>query len=257
LKAILTDITKCIGCFECVKACKDEHQLGSDVPRFWHRKDGLSAKNWTTIIQKPDQHYVRKQCRHCLDPACVSACPVAALEKTPEGPVIYDADKCIGCRYCFIACPYEIPRYNWENAAAYVQKCSFCYERIKTGGQPACTEICPTQATIFGSRDELLSEAHRRIKNNPDKYIQKVYGEFEIGGTSVIYISDIDLGFLTEPFSLQKEAVPELTKLAMQSVPFAFAGMGAAMGGIYWIIKRRQKLMNNNIEDEKSNEQSE
>ena len=242
MKAILTDVTKCIGCQQCVLACKEYNKLDMDLPRSWHRNDGLSARNWTSIIQRPDEHYIRKQCRHCIEPACVSACPVAALQKTPEGPIIYDPNRCIGCRYCMIACPYGIPRYEWDNPVPYIQKCNMCYSRIKEGKQPACTEACPTEATIFGDRDELLAEAHRRIKNNPDKYINKVFGEFEIGGTRVLYISDIDLGFLSYPVRKETPVLPETTAPAMSAVPPAFFGMGAIMGGLYWFCKRKERV---------------
>ncbi len=249
-KAILTDITKCIGCLECVAACKRYNRLDPDVPRRWDRNDGLSARNWTSIIDKPGPHYVRKQCRHCLEPACVSACPVGALHKTKDGAVIYDIDKCIGCRYCMIACPYGIPRYDWDKPAPYIQKCNLCYERIKRGRQPACTEACPTDATIFGDRDKLLREAHRRIKENPGKYINKVWGEHEVGGTSVLYISDIDLSFLSYPLAPGTKALPKTTSTAMESVPFVFVGVGALMGGLHWIVKRREKLQRENKESE-------
>ncbi len=244
MKAILTDITKCIGCSECVAACKTYHQLQEDIPRHWHRNDGLSARNWTAIIHKEGPHYIRKQCRHCLEPACVSACPVAALVTTDEGAVIYKPEKCIGCRYCMVACPYGIPRYDWEHAVPYIQKCNLCFDRISQGKQPACTEACPTQATIFGERDELIAEAHRRIKADPDKYIDHVFGEFEVGGTSVLYISDIDLGFLTYPVKSGDKVLPKTTAPAMSAVPPAFFGMGAVMGGLYWFCKRRERLQN-------------
>lgn len=240
--AILTDVTKCIGCLECVAACKETNNQDRDFPRSWHKNDGLSAHNWTSIVEKPEQHYIRKQCRHCLEPACVSVCPVAALQKTEEGPVIYDPDKCMGCRYCMVACPYGIPRYDWDKPAAYVQKCNMCIDLIRQGKQPACIEACPTQATIFGDRDQLLAEAHMRIKNEPDKYINKVYGEFEVGGTSVLYVSDIDLEFLSYPLKPGVTPLPDTTKTAMKAVPTVFVGMGALMGGIYWICKRREML---------------
>ena len=242
--AILTDITKCIGCFECVIACKNFNNLDIDVPRKWHKNDGLSSKNWTSIIVKEDNHYIRKQCRHCLEPACVSVCPVGALYKNENGAVVYDADKCMGCRYCLVACPFGIPRYDWDKPAAYVQKCNMCFDSIKHGKQPACTEACPTKATIFGDRDQLLAEAHSRIEEFPDKYINKVFGEFEVGGTSVLYISDIDLGFLSYPLKTGTKPLPETTSLAMSAVPPAFVGMGALMGGLYWFCKRRDKIQN-------------
>ena len=241
--AILTDTTKCIGCNECVLACKKVNDLKQDVPRRWDSNDGLSARNWASVIGRPDDKYVRKQCRHCLEPACVSACPVGAMHKTELGPVVYDSSKCIGCRYCMMACPFGIPRYEWTDVVPYVRKCVLCYEtRLKVGRQPACTEACPTHATIFGDRDELLAEAHGRIQKNPGKYVNRVWGESEVGGTSVLYISDIDLSFLTYGEHFGASPIPQTTRVAMGSVPFAFVGMGAAMSGLYWIIHRRMKL---------------
>lgn len=248
--AILTDITKCIGCLQCVSACKQINNLAREVPKIWQKNDGLSARNWTSIIQKPDNKYVRKQCRHCLEPACVSACPVGALHKTKYGIVMYDKDKCLGCRYCMMACPYGIPRYDWDKPVPYVEKCILCYDRVKQGKQPGCTEICPTGATIFGDRKELLAEAHHRIEQEPDKYIKRVWGEHEIGGTSVLYISDIDLGFLALKADMGTRSLPSTTELAMNSVPFAFLGMGATMLGLNWIIKRRMKLQDEDKKEE-------
>jgi formate dehydrogenase iron-sulfur subunit len=213
-----------------------------DVPRIWQKNDGLSAENWTSIIQKKDKHYIRKQCRHCLEPACVTACPVGALHKTKEGAVVYDSDKCLGCRYCMMACPYGIPRYDWDEPVPFIRKCILCYNDIKNGEQPACTKICPEGATIFGERSELLKIAHKRIEENPDRYIDKVWGEHEIGGTNVLYLSDIDLGFLTYQTHLGKEPLEETTATAMKSVPFAFVGMGGFMLGLNWIIRRRMEF---------------
>lgn len=129
--AILTDVSKCIGCRECVLACKEQNHLERDLPRRWDRDDGLSARNWTSIIERESGHFVRKQCRHCLEPACAEACPVGALYKTPEGPVIYISDKCLGCRYCMMACPYGIPRYDWDQKVPYVRKCILCFDLLK------------------------------------------------------------------------------------------------------------------------------
>jgi formate dehydrogenase iron-sulfur subunit len=245
--AILTDTSKCIGCGECVLACKEVNNLGYDIPRRWDSDDGLSAKNWTSVLDEPDNKYVRKQCRHCLEPACVSACPVGAMHKTELGPVVYDTSKCIGCRYCMMACPFGVPRYEWSSAVPYVRKCILCYEtRLQHGQQPACTEVCPTKATIFGDRDQLLAEAHRRLREDPGKYVNRVWGEHEVGGTSVLYISDIDLSFLTYGEHFSDKPLPQTTRAAMEAVPFAFVGMGAAMTGLYWIIGRRMKLQAEN-----------
>lgn len=253
--AILTDVTKCIGCLECVVACKRTNRLEPDVPRIWQKDDGLSAENWTSILGKPGKHYVRKQCRHCLEPACVTVCPVGALHRTKEGPVIYNNAKCLGCRYCMMACPYGIPRYDWDHQVPYVRKCILCYDRIKTGQQPACTEACPEKATIFGSRKELLAEAHRRIRENSSLYIDHVWGEYEIGGSSVLYISDIDLGFLSYQSKLSPKPLPQTTSLAMKAVPAAFVGMGGVMYGLNWIIRRRMELQRPDDKKEDSDDE--
>jgi formate dehydrogenase iron-sulfur subunit len=239
--AILTDTTKCIGCSECVIACKKTNHLAPDLPRRWDLDDGLSARNWTSVVKGPKQAFVRKQCRHCLEPACVTACPVGALQKTDTGAVIYDSAKCMGCRYCMMACPYGIPRYDWDEMVPFVRKCILCYEKIKSGSQPACTKACPTGATVFGERDTLLAEARRRISATPGLYIQRVWGEDEVGGTSVLYVSNADLSFLTQGVALGKAPLPQSTSPAMNAVPFAFTGALAAMAGLSWIIGRRIK----------------
>ena len=241
--AILTDTTLCTGCETCVAACKIENGLGKD--RAWRWKgdiDGLSGTRFTTILRRPGGHFVRQQCRHCVDPACVSACIVGALQRTDEGAVIYDGDRCMGCRYCMVACPYGIPRYDWGKPVPYVRKCTMCYHRIREGKQPACTEACPEKATIFGTRSEMLAVAHERIEQNPDKYVNRVFGEYEVGGTSVLYISDVPLGFLGWKPDLGNEPLPKLTWASLKKVPPIIVGMAAAMSGVYFIIGRRMKL---------------
>ncbi len=241
--AILTDVTRCVGCAQCVEACAQANELGPDIPAPQDGPDGLSARRFTTVLEQPAGHYVRKHCRHCLEPACVSACPVGAMHKTLEGPVIYDSGKCLGCRYCMMACPYGIPRYEWNALAPTVRKCVFCYERIKAGQLPACVEACPQQATIFGERHELLAEAHRRLKAGPHEYIQKVYGEHDVGGTSVLYVSDVPLDFLWYHEDPGQQPLPELTWVALNKVPPIAIGVMTLMAGTYWIIERRNKMM--------------
>lgn len=242
-KAILTDTTLCTGCEECVKACKEVNDLGPDVPRRWKRTiDDLSSSRYTTMVRREGDRFVRRFCRHCVDPACVSACLVGALQKTEEGPVIYDSDRCMGCRYCMNACPYGIPRYDWEKSIPFVQKCTMCYHRIQEGKQPACVDACAYDAAMFGPRDELLAEAHRRIAAEPDRYVDRVFGETEVGGTSVLYISDINLDFLGQRPDLGDIPLPELTWAALSKVPPMVIGMTGLMAGAYWITARRMKL---------------
>jgi formate dehydrogenase iron-sulfur subunit len=242
-RAILTDTTLCIGCEQCVEACRQANGLGRDVPRRWKsRIDDLSSTRYTTLVRRPGSRFVRKQCRHCLQPACVSACIVGALQKQPEGPVTYDGDRCMGCRYCMLSCPYEIPRYDWEAPVPYVRKCTLCAERLQNGKQPACTEACDQRATIFGSRDQLLQEARRRIAANPDRYVDQVVGETEVGGTSVLYISDIPLDFLAFKPDLGPEPLGKLTWAALSKVPPMIVGVGGLMAGVWWVSARRRKL---------------
>jgi formate dehydrogenase iron-sulfur subunit len=247
--AILNDVTRCIGCEKCVEACQASNGLPQEQPWRWVKRiDDLSSARWSTVERvRSDRgdRFVRKQCLHCVDPACVSVCIVGALTKTPEGPVIYDKDLCIGCRYCMIACPWEIPRYSWEDRVPYIQKCSMCYERVLQDGKPpACVEACPTDAIAFGERDDLLVEAKRRLSTEPGRYIQKIWGAKEVGGTSVLYISDVDikLGELAVPV-IDTEPVPYRTTKILHHMPTVFTGMALLMGGIYWVIKRRQQNM--------------
>jgi formate dehydrogenase iron-sulfur subunit len=250
VRAILTDTTLCTGCETCVSACRQTYGLGRDRAWRWKsRIDDLSATRFCTIERRPGSHFVRKQCRHCNEPACASACIVGALQKKPEGPVIYDEKRCMGCRYCMMACPYGIPRYSWENNVPLVRKCILCYDRVKAGGQPACTEACPYKATIFGTRADMLAEAERRFAEKPGKYFAKpgksrpeIWGEHEIGGTSVLYISDIDLSFLGWRPNLGDQPLPTLTWAALSKVPPLVVGVAGAMSAVYWIVGRRMKL---------------
>ncbi len=243
--AILTDVTRCIGCEECVLACKRTNGTGADEPRRWQQTaEDLSESRWTTLVPAPGGRAVRLHCRHCLEPACASACPVGALHRTPEGAVAYDADICMGCRYCMIACPFQMTRYEWSSATPRVRKCILCYEKVSSGelDQPACTAACPTKATVFGTRDELLAEARRRIADAPDRYLNHVWGEHEVGGTSVLYVSDVDLATAGWPAALRPGSYPALTRPALHAVPWTFAGVGAAAFGLNWVIGRRRRL---------------
>lgn len=254
VKAILTDTTKCTGCERCVEACRKTYNLPRDRMWKWKKQiDSLSASRYTTIIRKPDNVFVRQQCRHCNEPACASACIVGALKKEETGAVTYDYGRCMGCRYCMMACPYGIPRYEWERVAPKVSKCILCHPRLLEGKQPACTEACPYGATIFGTRADMLAEAHRRIAAHPERYAPagspKVYGEHEVGGTSVLYLSSIPLDFLGWAPNLGDEPLPVLTWAALSKVPPTVLGVAGLMTGIYWIIGRRVQLQHEAAEE--------
>jgi formate dehydrogenase iron-sulfur subunit len=243
--AILTDVTRCIGCEECVAACQRINHTGTDAPYRWQREpDDLSATRWTTLAAVSEGRFARVQCRHCLDPSCAAACPVGALQQTPEGPVVYDPVICMGCRYCMVACPFGMTRYEWGSPTPRVRKCIMCYQKISDGElkQPACTAACPTNATIFGERSALLEEARNRIRDNPGKYIDHIWGEKEIGGTSVLYISDVDLDAAGWPHNLDDVARPVLAREVLHTVPYTFVGVAAVMYGIHWSFERRKAV---------------
>ncbi|MCG6922839.1 MAG: 4Fe-4S dicluster domain-containing protein, partial [Acidobacteria bacterium] len=185
--AILVDVTRCTGCERCTVACGEANQrdlVAAEADRATTR-DGLSANRWCTVVEAAEGRFARKSCMHCLDPSCVSACLVGGLEKTTDGPVVYDPDKCIGCRYCMLACPFHVPRYEWSQVAPFMRKCDLCAERLRRSERPACVEACPHDVLSFGPRDELLEQAHHLIRDTPGRYLPHVWGETELGGTSV------------------------------------------------------------------------
>ncbi len=246
-KAILIDITRCIGCGACYEACKEQNHLpetSSDPLR-----DTLSDKTFTIIEQRGD-YFIRKMCQHCDKPSCVSVCPVGAFEKTEWGAVLYDEDKCMGCRYCMQACPYQIPRYEWGELNPRVQKCVMCYDRVKNGLPTACAEACPAEATIFGDREELIKEAESRIRDNPDRYYPYIYGLNEVGGTSVFYLSPVSFEELKFNTNLPKKALPNFTWEALSKIPTIVTVGGVFLTGFYWLTNRKNEIAKERFQDE-------
>lgn len=231
-KAFLIDVTQCVGCNACQTACKEANGLPAGDER------ALSATAYTALSNYGDV-YVRRMCQHCDQPTCVSVCPVGALTKTAAGPVLYDASKCIGCRYCIQACPFNVPKYEWDSTTPRVQKCRMCAERVAAGQTTACAEACPAGATLFGDREEMLAEARKRIGADPAAYQPRVYGSEEAGGTSVFYISKVpfeQLGFQT---NIEKAPLPVLTMNALEKIPGVVSVGASLLFGIYWITNRR------------------
>jgi formate dehydrogenase iron-sulfur subunit len=184
--------------------------------------------------------FYKEMCMHCNQPACASVCPVLALIKTDEGPVVYDPKRCIGCRFCMIACPFGIPKYQWSKALPLVVKCTGCYSRIKEGLKPACAKACPS-AISYGSRAEMVEEAKRRLSTRPDKYINRIYGLDEAGGTSVLYLTALpfdELGFR----GVTKRPLPSLTWAALRLVPIVFITMGSTLAFVSWLTQRKERL---------------
>jgi formate dehydrogenase iron-sulfur subunit len=247
--AMLYDATVCVGCRACQNACKAraDRPLPPDSRPgdIYELPADLSAKNWTLIklYQSQDQKdfsYVKVNCMHCLEPACASACLVGALEKTPAGPVVYHTDICLGCRYCMIACPYHIPRYQWDSTVPFIQKCDFCAARQAQGQAPACTAACPTGALIYGKRTTLLAEAKGRIAKTPTRYVDHVYGEHEAGGASALYLSAVPFEKLGLP-TLRETSLPSVSWPYMVSVPFTVVVVGSLMTAIYSLNHRKDK----------------
>ena len=235
---MLIDFTECIGCQECEVACRQQNNL-PDNPN----ESDLSSRNYTVVLQhQPSKMYYRKLCMHCLEPSCVSACPVGALSKSREGPVLYDAGKCMGCRYCMIACPFGVPRYQWDKAVPVVAKCIFCKERVDAGGETACSWVCPMGATRMGKRSHLLEIARDRISRKPDRYVHHIYGEKEAGGTSILMISGVPFDKLGFPGGVSVEPLPQLTWQVLSKLPGIVITGGLLLGGVSWVINRRIQL---------------
>jgi formate dehydrogenase iron-sulfur subunit len=236
---ILVDVTRCTGCNQCVDACVNANQLGDSSFMIQQSPDALSARRWSSIVESPEGGFVRKFCRHCLEPACVSACPVGAMYRTSEGVVLYDSQKCMGCRYCMMACPFGIPRYEWDSPAPLVQKCTLCYSRLEQGQLPACVETCPEGVLTFGERSKLLALANQRLQEAAHTYLPKIYGAYDVGGTAVMYISHVPLDFLGYHGAPGDEPRPELTWEWLSKVPAISIGVAGLMTGLFWIIERR------------------
>ncbi|GAB4296222.1 MAG: hypothetical protein Kow0098_19210 [Ignavibacteriaceae bacterium] len=253
---VLVDTTVCIGCRNCEWACKKAHDLpaGSidnysdrSVFRKFRRPD---EKALTVVNEFPNPDHpslpidVKVQCMHCDHPACVSACIVGAFSKEENGSVIWDTDKCIGCRYCMVACPFQIPSFEYfEALKPDIQKCDFCYSRTREGLLPACVDICPVEALLYGKRTELIEIARDRIRRHPEKYIDHIYGENEIGGTSWLYLASRDFKKLRMP-ELGKDPAPGVSESIQHGI-FAYfvppASLYALLGGIMWITRKRKE----------------
>ncbi len=240
-KGLLIDFTKCIGCRACMEGCREANGLpqpGPDDPN----PTGLNGDNYTVVLSPDEQLYYRRLCMHCLDPACVSVCPVAAITKRDDGPVVYDGDRCFGCRYCIMSCPFQVPTYTWDRVAPVVSKCILCYHRLDEGQEPACAAACPTGATRFGPREVLLRIARERIAARPDLYVDHIYGEKEAGGTGILMLSPVSFASLGFRVDVPHGPLPDLTWVVQEKIPNVVLTGGVFLGGLYWVIHRRMAL---------------
>ncbi len=252
---LLIDLTRCVGCGRCVRACKldnglewrqDQPAMGPDA--------ALASSNWTVVRgvtvdtvepsrlgprRRAERRWIKQQCMHCLEPACASACFVKAMQKTEEGPVVYDGNRCVGCRYCLLACPFSVPTFEWDQTFGRVDKCDFCVERTAEGNPTACAEACPVGTLTFGRRGELLTEAWRRIDADP-AYVRHVYGDTEVGGTSVLYVSDVPFEELAFRMNLPKDPLPTYTWEVSRILPPFAAGFTVTIMALF---ARRQRII--------------
>jgi Fe-S-cluster-containing dehydrogenase component len=247
---VLHDITLCIGCRKCEQACNRVNDLPQPEKPFddltvLDEKRRTQADTYTVVNQfgPRERVFVKKQCNHCLEPACASACFVKAFTKTPAGPVVYDASLCVGCRYCMVACPFEVPAYEYDKVLTpRVTKCTMCAPRIEEGKLPGCVEACPREALIFGERNTLLKIAKSRIQKHPDRYVDHVYGEHEMGGTSWLYLSGQAFESIGMREDLGTASAPELTSGALSTVPIIVGLWPVLLTGVYAISKRKDKI---------------
>lgn len=254
---VLVDTTRCVGCRKCEAAC---NRINADLPRqaesafndisVFNRRRRMDAGSYTIVNRYPGptpgkEVFAKFQCMHCLKPACVSACIVGALKREVDGTVVYDAQKCIGCRYCMVACPFQVPAYEYKNAfTPQVRKCTFCLEkRRKEGGAPACVEACPMEVMSFGPRGRLVKLAEERIRSNPGRYVNQIYGANEVGGTAWMYLASLPFQRIDLPV-LGYAPVPVYTEPVQHAIFKWFLpplGLYAILGALMWKSEDRRR----------------
>lgn len=279
---MLFDSTLCIGCKACVSACKEANHMppvvAGDADYYDSARD-LSGKTLNVIKVYKDgkgEHkdaitdgfaFEKRSCMHCVDPGCVSVCPVTAMRHDPiTGIVSYHADACIGCRNCTVGCPYNVPQFEYDQTFGQIQKCQMCnqagVERLDNGLTTACSDVCPTGATLFGSRDALLAEAKKRLGLKPGDiynyprgdvrqpyshhekviaadYQQHVWGEKEAGGTNVMHISSIPFDKLGMP-PLGERSAASVAEGVQHTLYSYFALPAVALAGLTYVVKRNE-----------------
>jgi len=252
---MLIDTVKCIGCRSCEEACNGQNGLPPPKEPFSDEKvldrmrdttpDAFTVLNKFPNGTEPDKPiFVRKQCMHCAQPACATACLTKALEKTHEGMVKYNKERCMGCRYCMLSCPFDAPKYQYDSPSPFVRKCVFCYDRVVKGEQPACSEACPEGASLFGRRRQLVEIAKQRIATNPGKYHSYIYGEHEAGGTSWMFLGAEPPNRLGLRENVGTSSYPEKTSGFLYAVPHIFILWPTFLFGLSYLTSQK-----NNKED--------
>ena len=276
---MLFDSTLCVGCKACVSKCKEVNEMPPTVMDGQLQYDSasdLSPETLNVIKIYSDGSakvkdsvvdgfaFEKRSCMHCVDPGCVSVCPVTAMRHDPiTGIVTYHADACIGCRNCTMGCPYNVPQFEYDNPFGQIQKCQMCnqagVERIDNGQMTGCAEVCPTGATLFGTRDALMEEAKRRMTLKPGEiynyprgdlsnpysshekavpeYQQHIWGEKEAGGTNVLHISAIPFDKMGMP-PLQERSYASISEGVQHTLYNFFALPAVALAGLTYMVRR-------------------
>ena len=270
-RGVLVDLTRCVGCKSCEIACSREHGLTLPESRpenyetleppsdHDRRRPDHQAYTVVNRYDTPlaDHPLFRKiQCNHCLEPACLTACFVNAYTKTPEGAVTYNADVCVGCRTCMVACPFSIPAFKYNSAfSPRIMKCTFCFDsRLSKNLPPACVEACPMEALTFGYRHDLLRIARKRIREYPSKYQKQIYGEFEAGGTSWLYLSPVPFDQAGFDLQVPRQPILHYVKDFLAMVPMVLTIWPGLFAGIYLLAKPADKSHEDDHQEAKSDE---
>jgi formate dehydrogenase iron-sulfur subunit len=247
---VLYDSTRCAGCQTCESSCAEANGLPAPTDTIQAGIVRKTDESHRTVVNafnsSKGEAYLKKQCMHCNEPACTAACLTQAMFKTKKGAVIWRGDKCMGCRYCMVSCPFDIPKFEYHSSNPKIEKCNMCYSRLTQGKIPACVENCPAEALLFGTRRDLIKEARKRIAEKPEQYVDQIYGEHEAGGTGFLYLSAVPFAELGLNPSIQTESYPGLSKGFLYSVPTIFVLWPAILLGI------REATKNNHLNAEEN-----
>lgn len=277
---VLVDLTRCIGCRSCQVSCKSWNDNPGEHTTFWGAYDnppGLTPYTWSIVkfaeveVKSAVKLVMSKiQCMHCLYPACIAVCPQQVYQKEENGVVTIEGEKCIGCQNCMKVCPFGVPHIKWVdnpdlafvNVEPQMTKCIMCFDRTSNGLEPACVKACPTDALVFGDRDELLVEARNRMANFPDKYVDHIYGEKEVGGTAWMYLSPVpftELGFASlpqepidvseyKPAYLYPDIEPDRKVVSPINIGITSGFLGVLAGAASIIALRQLRMKSTDIE---------
>ncbi|MEN8216128.1 MAG: hydrogenase 2 operon protein HybA [Pseudomonadota bacterium] len=291
---MLYDSTLCIGCKACVAACKRANDRPPEIAEHhktwnqgtWDTAQDLSGDTLNVILayshgnmsQKDSETdgyaFMKRHCLHCIDPSCVSVCPVSAMRKDPStGIVTHHPEACIGCRYCVLACPFSVPQFDYNTPFPQIHKCQFCQHLQAKGEIPACCDVCPTGATLFGDARALIEEAKRRLaakegdtyefprgKLGSDrsthiakipKYQNNFYGEREVGSTQVIYLSGVPFEKLGLPTQVTEHSYVSLSESIQHTLYKGMIAPAALLTGLMVMAYRNRDKSNETNSGEK------